>query len=284
MILHEHTKNVNKCNIERVNRMARKTALNLLDRLAAAGESTFSTSEAVEILGRSPQSTVNLLGRLVDDGLIGRVSRGHYAIRPLGRLGTSAAAEDTALAVAAVFSDRPHRIAYRSALAHHGLLVRPSRVIQVACPDQVRITELAGRPLQVVQERAATVVRGSISADHGANVSTLERALLDGARRSDLIGGIGVLGDALDTASSDVDVQEARDLAKQIRILPALRRLASLAGILDLDHLAQEMLVGVPIPETPIPADNRQSDPEEWEDSRAGVVWSSTALDMVRSR
>ena len=60
--------------------MARKTALNLLDRLTAAGESTFSTAEAVEILGRSPQSTVNLLSRLVDDGLIGRVSRGHYAI------------------------------------------------------------------------------------------------------------------------------------------------------------------------------------------------------------
>ena len=93
--------------------MARKTALDLLDRLTAAGKSTFSTAEAVEILGRSPQSTVNLLGRLIDDGLIGRVSRGHYAIRPLGRLGTSAAAEDTALAVAAVFSDRPHRIECR---------------------------------------------------------------------------------------------------------------------------------------------------------------------------
>jgi len=57
--------------------MARKEALNLLDRLTAAGESTFSTAEAIEILGRSPQSTVNLLSRLVDDGLIGRVSRGH---------------------------------------------------------------------------------------------------------------------------------------------------------------------------------------------------------------
>ena len=172
--------------------MARKTALDLLDRLTAAGKSTFSTAEAVEILGRSPQSTVNLLGRLIDDGLIGRVSRGHYAIRPLGRLGTSAAAEDTALAVAAVFSDRPHRIAYRSALAHHGLVVRPSRVIQVACADQVRITELADRPLDVVRERSATVGVGSVSAGYGANVSTLERALLDGARRSDLIGGHGV--------------------------------------------------------------------------------------------
>ena len=264
--------------------MARKTGLNLLDRLAAAGESTFSTAEAVEILGRSPQSTVNLLGRLVDDGLIGRVSRGHYAIRPLGRLGTSAAAEDTALAVAAVFSDRPHRIAFRSALAHHGLLVRPSRVIQVACSDQVRITELAERPVDVIRERSSTVPVGSISAGYGADVSTLERALLDGARRSDLIGGLGVLGDALDTASSDLDVQELRTLSRELGVAPALRRLASLARILELDDLAQQLLEGVRVPKTPIPADSRQLGPREWKDSAAGVSWSTSALDTVRSR
>ena len=264
--------------------MARKTALDLLDRLTAAGESTFSTAEAVEILGRSPQSTVNLLSRLVDDGLIGRVSRGHYAIRPLGRLGTSAAAEDTALAVAAVFSDRPHRIAYRSALAHHGLVVRPSRVIQVACSDQVRIAELAERPVDVVRERSATVVVGSVSAGYGASVSTVERALLDGARRSDLIGGLGVLSDALDTASSDLDAEELRTLSRELDALPALRRLASLARILELDDLAQQLLEGVHVPKTPIPADPRQPSPREWEDAAAAVVWSTPALDTVRSR
>jgi predicted transcriptional regulator of viral defense system len=264
--------------------MARKTALNLLDRFTAAGESTFSTAQAAEILGRSPQSTVNLLSRLVDDGLIGRVSRGHYAIRPLGRLGTSAAAEDTVLAVAAVFADRPHRIAYRSALAHHGLVIRPSRVIQVACPDQVRITELAGRPVEVIRERSDTVAVGSTRAGHGASVSTVERALLDGARRSDLIGGIGVLGDALGTASSDLDVQELRTLSKELDTVPALRRLASLARILELDDLAQQLLEGVSVPKTPIPADPRQPGPREWEDAAAGVVWSTPTLDTVRSR
>jgi predicted transcriptional regulator of viral defense system len=212
------------------------------------------------------------------------VSRGHYAIRPLGRLGTSAAAEDTALAVAAVFSDRPHRIAYRSALTHHGLLVRPSRVIQVACSDQVRIAELADRPVDVVRERSGTVAVGSVSAGHGASVSTVERALLDGARRSDLIGGLGVLGDALDTAFSDLDVQELRSFAKQLGAVPALRRLASLARILELDDLAQQLLEGVHVPKTPIPADSCQPGPREWEDSAAGVIWSTPALDPVRAR
>lgn len=264
--------------------MARKAALNLLDRLTASGQSTFSTADAVGILGRSSQSTVNLLGRLIDDGLIGRVSRGHYAIRPLGRLGTSAAAEDIALAVAAAFADRPHRIAYRSALAHHGLLVRPSRVIQVACPDQVRIAELADRPFHVVRERSATVSVGSVSAGHGANVSTPARALLDGARRSDLIGGLGVLGDALDAASPDIAIAEVRSLAEQFGVTPALRRLASLARVLEFDDLARDMLDGVRIPRSLIPADPRHPDRREWVDTAAGVLWTSPALDTVRSR
>ncbi|MEA3510682.1 MAG: type IV toxin-antitoxin system AbiEi family antitoxin [Actinomycetota bacterium] len=186
--------------------------------------------------------------------------------------------------MAAVFSDRPHRIAYRSALAHHGLAVRPSRVIQVACPDQVRITGLAERPVDVVRERSATVGVGSVSAGYGANVSTLERALLDGARRSDLIGGLGVLADALDTASADLDVQELRSLSRELGAVPALRRLASLARILALDDLAQQLLEGVHVPKTPIPADSRQSGPRELEDTTAGVFWCALALDTVRAR
>jgi hypothetical protein len=44
---------------------------------------------------------------------------------------TRPASQDIALAVAAVFGSEPHRIAYRSALDHHGLRSHPARTIQV---------------------------------------------------------------------------------------------------------------------------------------------------------
>jgi hypothetical protein len=92
------------------------------------------------------------------------------------------------------------------------------------------------------------------------------------------------MGDALDTASSDLDVQELRSLSRQLGASPALRRLASLARILELEDLAQQLLEGVRVPKTPIPADPRQPGPREWEDAAAGVVWSTPALDTVRTR
>src|SRR4029450_6332918 len=79
--------------------------------------------------GRSPTATANLLKRLASKGLIDRVRRGRYVIRRLGVLGTPAPSEDIAIAVAAVFGGRPHRIAYRSSLDEHDLISHPSRVI-----------------------------------------------------------------------------------------------------------------------------------------------------------
>lgn len=262
--------------------MARKAALELLNRFVATGRTTFTSADVSDSLRLSASATGNLLTRLVNDGLVDRVSRGHYAIRPIGRLGTSAAAEETSLAVAAVFSSRSHRIAYRSALAHHGLIVHPARVIQVACPDQVRIAELSGRQLQIVNETADIVDVGAVDAGHGARVSNLERALLDSARRVKLIGGLDVIAEALETGAPDVDIQLLIDQARTVRASPALRRLASVARVLDLGGLAHALVTGANVAATPIPADPAEPRPTVWTDSEAGVVWSSAALDTVR--
>lgn len=262
--------------------MAPKTALDLLNRLVAAGRSAFTSAEVSGGLGLSASSTTNLLTRLVHDGLVDRVARGHYVIRPIGRLGTSAAAEEVALAVGAVFSTRPHRIAYRSALAHHGLILHPARVIQVACPGLVRIGELSGRKLQVVSESPDTIDVGAVDAGHGARVSNLERALLDSARRLQLVGGLDVIAAALEAGALTMDVELLVDQAQKIDASAALRRLASVARVLGLVDMADGLVASVEVPAKPLPADPAEPRPATWTDSQAGVVWSSTALDTVR--
>lgn len=254
----------------------------MLDRLMAAGRETFTSAEAAELLDLSPQSTSNLLTRLVNQGLVDRVARGHYVIRPIGRLGTSAAAEETALAVGAVFSERPHRIGYRSALAHHGLLVHPTRIIQVACPDLVRIPELSGRPLNVVKESPSIVDVGAVDAGHGARVSDIERALIDGARRVELIGGLDVLSEALETAAADLDIQLVRDYAEKLDESAALRRLSSVARVLNLVELADQLVAKAHVGAGQLRANPTVKNPIHWTDTATGVVWSSTDLDTVR--
>jgi predicted transcriptional regulator of viral defense system len=209
--------------------------LELVNNLVADGRTDFTFRDAVEMLGVSPTSTANSLNRLSESGIIDRVSRGHYAVRPLGSLGTSAVSDDLALAVGAAFRNRPHRIAYRSALSELGLLIHPVRTVTVAYPQQVRFSKISGWPLRVVIERPDTIQLGAERIEHSWR-SSLERALLESAMRVDLVGGVDRLAEALVSGSHDANSELIHQLAKAFggRGLAAERRLASLATALEL--------------------------------------------------
>src|SRR5262245_18607703 len=154
----------------------RRTGLKLLDELMSEGLMQFTSAQAAARLDRSAAATGNLLRRLVRDGLVDRVRRGHYAIRQLGTLGTTATAESVLLSVAAGFGDVRHRVAYRTALDKLDLLAHASRSIQVALTRPTRSETLSGRRLTVVQELEETLGVGAKQED-GVFISDLERAL-----------------------------------------------------------------------------------------------------------
>lgn len=245
--------------------------LKILDEKLASGQTRLTTGEIRDQLGLSSQAASNLLARWRATGLVDRVARGHYVIRQLGVLGTRAASEDVALAVGAFFAGEPHRIAYRSALDHHGMLLHPARTIQIASPRQVALRQLSGRPVRTVLESQRTILVGGEDAGHGARVSSVERSLLDAAARLDLIGGVAILAEAL--GSRSVEPGHLEQLAHQLEAGPALRRLGTLA-----DHLA---IPGLAARLSPIalPASDIQLDPEEeagdapFRDRRWRVVW-----------
>jgi len=175
------------------------------------------------------------LRRLNDNGLIDRLTRGHYAIRPLGSLGTSTATDNLSLAVGAAFEGREHRIAYLSALSELGLLSHPVRIVFVACTQQVRLRAVSHRPLRVVVERTETIHVEAEAAGRSWR-STLERALFECALRVDLTGGVQRLAEVAVRGALAVDSARIVRLAEAFgaRGLAAERRLASLARALAL--------------------------------------------------
>jgi len=185
----------------------------LIDSLVAEGKEEFTFDEARAALDRSPTATANTLRRLQHNGLVNRLGRGHYAIRPLGSLHTSATTDDLDLAVGATFGDRQHRIAYLSALADLGLLSHPVRTITVACTTQVRVPAISGRPLRVVIERAETIHLEAEPIRRSWR-STLDRALFECALRIDLMGGVERLAEALATGATRADPHRLSLLAK----------------------------------------------------------------------
>jgi len=251
--------------------------LDLVNTLVAEGRPEFSFQDALGVTGASPTATANTLNRLTQRGLIDRVARGHYAVRPLGSLGTSAISENLALAVGAAFEGRLHRIAYRSALSDLGLLTHPVRTVFVACQRQVGFSTASGRPLRVVIERQRTIHVETERVGRSWR-STLDRALFECAMRIDLAGGVERLAEALASGARDADANRIAALAQLFgaRGSSAERRLASLAHVLDL----------------PLKLDRRMNkkqsvirlDPRDernvWTDSEFNVMWNISAEEM----
>jgi len=252
--------------------------LELLDELASEGKDAFTTHDVAKRGQLSPQAASNLLTRLVDRGLVDRVARGYFVMRPFGALGTRAAAEDITLAVGAVFGGKPHRIAYRSSLDWHGLLEHPSRRIVLAVDKRPGLRELSGRQLRVVLERADRIGIGAIDAGHGSRVSSLERALVESAARPALAGGVQVVATALARAQPDAGALE--EIARSLGARSALHRLGSIAETLQLRPLAQQLAplssIGRPIPLDPEHADHV----EGWRDEKWGVDWPFQASEL----
>lgn len=210
-------------------------SLRLLDELVAEGRNVITPALVQARTGQSAQAAVNMLTRLVNAGLLDRVARGRYVVRPIGLLSTSAVSEDVALAVVALFEGRAHRLAYRTALDYQGLLVHPARTVQVASPIRIKISTVSGRPLRVIFEKSETVRVGA-KRTGDAWVSDVERALLDAASRPELIGGASVLAQALSVAS--LDPERLLSYGRRLRQNAAIRRIGSLADRLEIEGLA----------------------------------------------
>lgn len=253
--------------------------LALANELVAEGRSTFTFGEAEKRLGKSKTATANLLKRMEKDGLVDRVRRGHYVVRQLGVLGTPAAAESVALSVGAALNGVSHRIAYRSALYEHDLLVHPSRSIQVATERRIRTRSLSGWPLQVVIESPEKIGVGRVPWE-ASHISDRHRAVLDAACRPQLVGGVEVLADSFAAAAHELDAEILMDYARRLGWSAALRRLGSLAGA-----LALEPLQGFLQPIRPITADldlePGTGEPLVWRDSRWRVRWQRSVDELL---
>ncbi len=251
--------------------------LELIDSLVAEGKEEFTFDEARAALDRSPTATANTLRRLQDNGLVDRLGRGRYAIRPLGSLHTSATTDDLALTVGATFGDREHRIAYLSALGDLGLLSHPVRTITVACTTQVRAPAISRRSLKVVIERVKTIHLEAEPIGRSWR-STLDRALFECALRVDLTGGIERLAEALANGASGADPDRISLLAKVFgpRGLGAERRLASLAQVLDLP-LRLDPTIGR---RQPIIRLDPRDEKVVWVDDTLRVAWNISADEL----
>lgn len=249
----------------------RDRGIALLDELVAEGSATLTAEQVRTRLGISAPAASNVLRRLVDAGLLERLRPGSYAIRNLGVLGTGAAAENLAVAVAGALPGVQHRIGYRSALDELGLLTHPARTIQVAVARRVRMASVSGRTFRTIIEPTSTVHVGAVRVGPSW-ISGLERALLDAAARPGLVGGASVIVEALGAAAPKIDPVRLTTLAQELDWGPALRRIGSLADRLEIDGLACS-LQPLRHPSADLDLEPKGRGRRVWRDSHWWVRW-----------
>jgi predicted transcriptional regulator of viral defense system len=262
-----------------MDKIPHNTALQFADDLVAHGKSHFTFSEAQRRLGRSPAATGNLLRRMLDSGLIDRVRRGHYIVRPLGVLGTPSVAEEVALAVGAAFAGIPHRMGYRTALDEQDLIVHPTRSIHVATTKRIRARTLSGRPLYIIREPASSIHIGAVKCGE-SRVSNIERALLDAAMRPGLVGGVAVLAEAIVTAGGNLDVEVLTHYARDLGWGSALRRIGSIADALNVNGLAEQLKPLAP-PTADLDLEPGRNTSYEWRDKYWHIRWPQSADELA---
>jgi predicted transcriptional regulator of viral defense system len=249
----------------------------LVDLLAAEGRRDVSAGEVRDRLGLSAQAASNLLARLERDGLVERVRRGAYLLRPLGELGVAALASDRlGEAVVLAVGDRLHRICFRTALFEHGLLTRGGQRVQVAVSRRLFVDSIGGRSLESIMENPAEIHVGS--EPHGdAVVSTVERALLESAQHPRRVGGIAAVAEAL--AASEPDTAIMAELRGALGFDAGLRRLVSLDRLLGLGKLDGLLLPVRSLRSIPLdPSDERTEGPL---DADVGVRWPGAIDELV---
>lgn len=248
-----------------------QSGLAFVNELLVEGFSVFTFENALTKLGRQPSATANFLSRLEKAGLIERVRRGYYAIRPLGMLGTPSIIEDIALGVGAAFKDVPHRIAYRTALYEHDLLTHPVRSIHVASTHTVRTKTLCGWPLKMIIEPLENLEVGKIPWGL-SQISDVHRTILDAAHRPSLVGGAEILAEALTVAAPILRADKLLDYAHRLDRSAAIRRLGSLADALTLEPLQNALtpLRTISADLDLVPGQNGRA---VWRDKRWHVRW-----------
>jgi predicted transcriptional regulator of viral defense system len=176
----------------------------LLSRLAAAGKTVFSTTQAQELWeGSTPITTV--LHRLDKKGWLQRLERGVYLLIPL-EAGPDRTWSESPLVIAP-YLIQPAAVAYWSALHYWQMTEQIPRITLVQSTKQKRPVEIRGMRFQFVtvrEEKFFGILERNLNSKRFP-VTDREKTLIDCAHRPDLSGGGVQLAQALETAHPEID-------------------------------------------------------------------------------
>jgi predicted transcriptional regulator of viral defense system len=210
--------------------------------LREQGREIVTTTEIAKILG-SKKSAHNAVYKLLRKGWLTRLVGGRYMFLPPEH-GPENTGENNALAVASAITE-PSYVGWWAAASFHGFTTQKPMALSVAVLKQLPTRLVEGTEVRFVKVAPRKFFGFQNYAVYGrtAVISTTPKTVVDCVDRPDLAGGPGELTRIVFGASTEVDVAELMNTARQTKSTSLLQRLGFLMDLVGWS----------------IPADQRQS-------------------------
>lgn len=219
------------------NKTLGSTSARLLTTLADQNRSTFSVTDAQQILGDSYDATLKALRRLTRAGWLVRLTAGRYAIVPLSS-GEEATPQINRYVIAReVLDGAPYYVSHESAMDVHNMLTRPVATVTVTTPRRLVAREILGVPYRFVYAPESALWGCEpvwVTSYERVTVSDLERTILDGLARPDLCAGVSQVATGLWLRQDDFDWDKMAQYAHRLGIRAVAQRLGYLLELYGL--------------------------------------------------
>jgi predicted transcriptional regulator of viral defense system len=213
---------------------------NLIMALYDSGRTMFTTAEAAQITGLTVPLASSLLHKATKRGLVSHLKRGLFVIVP-PELGSSAEYAGNPYLIAQFLANgAPYFLSHASAMELHRMVTQPPLVTFASCTKRIPNQTLHGNQFRFVllkDEDFFGSAKQWVTKQEGAEISDLERTVLDGLRHPEYCGGITDVAKGLWMRHSDIRVTKLIDYAKRLHVGAIYRRLAYL---LELFGIATE--------------------------------------------
>jgi predicted transcriptional regulator of viral defense system len=212
----------------------------LLMALYDSDKTIFTIADAVRITRLHPSLASSLLHKAAKRGLVSRLKRGLFVIVP-PEMGSSTAYFGNPYLVARhLVGSSPYFISHGSAMELHRMVTQPQFVIFISSTKRIPRQTLHGTEFRFVyldSRHFFGTMKHWVTKEQSAEVSDLERTIIDGLRQPEYCGGITEVAKGLWICRTDLRLQKLLEYSARFGSGAVTRRLGYL---LELFEVARE--------------------------------------------
>lgn len=218
--------------------MKAELSWDIIKKQSGLNKDCFSYQDILqEYIGKSPIYLSKVLSKMVDKGMLIKLSRGLYHIVPIGS-DAKTYIPDWHMVTKYIMKDKEYYIGYYSAMQIHGLITQPSLkeivVIKHKSPSTKTIRGVEFQFVTHIKKRFFGFKNTWINNHDKVMVSDLEKTIVDAVTRPHLSGGMVEVGKAIYETRDKINQDKLWDYFNQNESHAGIKRYLFICNLFDI--------------------------------------------------